>query len=222
MQTMRTACTLILWALSLICGLAACGASGPYAERLFENGQFYTVDPGQPWAEAVAVTGGEIIFVGSTADAQAFIGPGTQRFDLEGRTVLPGFHDSHVHLIEAFHQASGTCLLASGVDPELWIDELQACAGDQVGTEWVMGVGHSIHDLLEHIEWGGRPPVQILDDAVWDRPMVIMEETSPFRVGQQRGLASGGFRRVHARSTRWQDPQGCHGGAQRHLARRCR
>ena len=159
-------------------GACAESSSAQPADRILENGQIYTVNPEQPWAEAVAFSAGEIVFVGTDAAAQAWVGPHTQRFDLQGRTVIPGFHDSHVHLLEAFHRAQGTCLLSAGVNPELWIPELQGCAPQQVGTDWVLGVGHSIYDLVDHIEAGGRPPVEILDDAAGDQPLVILEETS--------------------------------------------
>ncbi|REC55394.1 amidohydrolase [Rhodosalinus sediminis] len=62
------------------------------------NGRLLTFDAANPAAEALAVAGGRIAAVGSTAGIRGLAGPGTRVFDAQGCTVLPGFIDSHVHL----------------------------------------------------------------------------------------------------------------------------
>jgi predicted amidohydrolase YtcJ len=62
------------------------------------NGRLVTFDPECPRAEALAIRGGTISAVGSTAEIRALAGPDTRVFDAGGATVLPGFIDSHVHL----------------------------------------------------------------------------------------------------------------------------
>ncbi len=163
------------------------------ADFVLQGGMVYTVNAAQPWAEAIAVRDGQIIFVGSTADAQAHVGAQTQVADLGGQMVLPGFHDSHIHLLEAHHQALGTCLLESGISPEAQIPVIQDCAPSQVGTDWVLGFGHSIYDLLDHLDAGGRPPVEILDEAVPDGPALIMEELSHSMWANSAALAAAGI-----------------------------
>jgi len=59
----------------------------------------FTADAGQPRAEAVAVRGRRILFVGDAEDASRLRGPGTRMVDGRGRTLLPGFVDSHFHLL---------------------------------------------------------------------------------------------------------------------------
>ncbi len=66
-------------------------------ERIFFNGKIYTVNPAQPWAEAVAVAGGRILAVGADAEILAVAGPQTERIDLGGRLTLPGLCDAHIH-----------------------------------------------------------------------------------------------------------------------------
>ncbi len=61
------------------------------------NGKIWTENPRQKEAEAVALSGGHIAWVGSTAAILKLEQPGTQSIDLEGRRVLPGFNDAHVH-----------------------------------------------------------------------------------------------------------------------------
>lgn len=68
------------------------------ADLVFQNGSVYTANDAQPRAEAVAVKGQRIIFVGSNADAKKFVGQNTRVVDLKGQTLLPGFTDSHQHL----------------------------------------------------------------------------------------------------------------------------
>jgi hypothetical protein len=70
-----------------------------YADLLIMNAAVYTVDQANPRAEAVAVKGNTIVFVGSTAEAEAWRGPETQVIEGHGRTLLPGFIDSHFHLL---------------------------------------------------------------------------------------------------------------------------
>jgi TonB family protein len=68
------------------------------ADVVFKNGNIYTVNDKQPRAEAVAVKGGKIIFVGSNKNAKAYEGKETRIVDLQGNTMVPGLTDSHYHL----------------------------------------------------------------------------------------------------------------------------
>jgi predicted amidohydrolase YtcJ len=68
------------------------------ADVVFKNGNVYTAIERQPHAEAIAIKGGRIIFVGSNADAKAYEGGRTRVIDLNGETVLPGLTDAHYHL----------------------------------------------------------------------------------------------------------------------------
>ncbi|HVQ55976.1 MAG TPA: amidohydrolase family protein, partial [Pyrinomonadaceae bacterium] len=67
------------------------------AELIIINANVRTMAPAQPKAEAVAVSGGEIIAVGSTKSIRALAGEDTKTIDAGGRLVIPGFNDAHVH-----------------------------------------------------------------------------------------------------------------------------
>lgn len=69
------------------------------ADIIFFNGDLHTVDRENPRANAVAIKDGKFVAVGSDAEIMAFRGDGTQLVDLQGRTVIPGLNDSHLHLI---------------------------------------------------------------------------------------------------------------------------
>ena len=68
------------------------------ADRVFVNGNIYTVDEAFSTASAIAIQDGRFIYVGSDAGAQAHIGSETFVSDLEGKTVIPGLHDAHIHI----------------------------------------------------------------------------------------------------------------------------
>src|SRR4030043_867919 len=99
-KEMRTVkCLLFL----LVCSLALmnCVRSGEeMADLGLVNGSVWTVNPAQPWAEAVAMDGDRISRVGRTADIKKLAGKKTRIIDLKGALVLPGFIDSHTHFLE--------------------------------------------------------------------------------------------------------------------------
>lgn len=159
------------------------------ADLVLHNGAIYTVDEAQPWAEAVAIKDGRLVFVGADEDVEPFIGTETEVMDLDGRMVLPGIHDVHLHPLEAGSSVAGTCLLPEDTDPEEMIDLLRRCAPKQIGTNWVLGWGHSITNLLE----SERPPIEILDEAIPDRPAVMMEQTSHSVWVNSAALAAAGI-----------------------------
>lgn len=69
------------------------------AEMIVVNARVLTMDAGRPRAEAVALAGGKVLAVGSRAEVEAVAGPGARVIDAGGRTVLPGFVESHLHLV---------------------------------------------------------------------------------------------------------------------------
>jgi predicted amidohydrolase YtcJ len=147
----------------------------PSKSQLFVNGKIYTVNEKQPWAEAILVENGVIKFVGSNDEAKKIAAKNVETIDLKGKMMLPGIHDVHTHPLEAMSDFAGTCELDSQeTDAENFIEILNECKDEQLATNWVLGSGHSVFTLLD----AKRPPVEILDEAIPDRPAVIMEETS--------------------------------------------
>jgi predicted amidohydrolase YtcJ len=80
---------------------AACPASAQPPDTVLLNGKILTVDPTSSTREALAIRGGRIIAVGTTADIRRLAASATQVIDLQGRTVVPGLIDSHMHAIRA-------------------------------------------------------------------------------------------------------------------------
>lgn len=79
-------------------GLATAALAAEPAQTVFVNGNIYTMDERQPRAEAIAVKGDRIVFVGSNADAKKFQTADVRTIDLGGKTVVPGLTDSHCHI----------------------------------------------------------------------------------------------------------------------------
>lgn len=78
----------------------------PVADRVYTNGTIYTVDSQRTLAEAIAIKDGEIVAVGDSESVSQWIGASTQVEDLDGKMVLPGFHDAHIHPMQAAAESS--------------------------------------------------------------------------------------------------------------------
>lgn len=144
------------------------------ADQVFLGGQVYTVDANQPDAQAVAVKGNKIVFVGTTEQVQAFITKQTVIYDLKGRTLMPGFHDVHIHPLESGSDSTQFTLDETQVDAEQFIDPIAQASQAFPYSNWLIGYGHSIATLHD----AERSPREILDEAVPNRPVIIMEQTS--------------------------------------------
>ncbi|MEH6581589.1 MAG: amidohydrolase [Halioglobus sp.] len=107
----------------ILAGLMACSPAQEKrtvepADRIFVNGRIYTLDDSQPWAEALAVRGDEIIYVGNSADASNLEGENTTVTDLDGRLLLPGFIETHMHIGDGLAQAEALKLTPEMSKPE--------------------------------------------------------------------------------------------------------
>jgi predicted amidohydrolase YtcJ len=82
-------------------GLVGAALSAQSPDAIMVNGKILTVDRQFSISQAIAIRDGRIVAVGSTADVQRLAGPATRAIDLQGRTVIPGLIDSHLHAIRA-------------------------------------------------------------------------------------------------------------------------
>jgi predicted amidohydrolase YtcJ len=89
----------IAFVVCALIGTATLSAQGP--DTILVNGKILTVDRQFAIREAIAIRDGRIMAVGTTADVQKLAGPATRAIDLQGRTVIPGLIDSHLHAIRA-------------------------------------------------------------------------------------------------------------------------
>src|ERR1043166_6242834 len=120
------------------------------ADIVFRNGNVYTANDKAPRAQAIAVKGDRIVFVGSNEAAQKFVGANTRVVDLKGNTVLPGFTDSHQHL-SGVGQREMTLNLEGTTSLEDLLAKVKARVDQAKPGEWVTGRGW--------IETHWQPPV---------------------------------------------------------------
>ncbi len=157
----------LLWLIVLHSSAAAQTVAPPQpADTVFRGGGVYTVDAARSWADAVAVRAGRIIYVGTDAGLAKWIGPQTRSIDLNGKMLLPGFHDSHVHLV-----GGGIELDECNLNGLATMDEVLAAvrqfAKQHPTKKWIRGGGWPL--TLS----GGNPHKDLLDKIVPDRPVIL-------------------------------------------------
>ena len=110
------------------------------ADIVFKNGNVYTANDKAPRAQALAVKADRIIFVGSNAAAQRYVGPNTRVVDLKGSTVLPGFTDAHQHL-SGVGQREMTLNLEGTTSLDDFLAKVKARVDQAKPGDWVTGRG---------------------------------------------------------------------------------
>jgi predicted amidohydrolase YtcJ len=137
------------------------------AEMIITNARVLTMDEARPRAEAVALGGGRILAVGSKSEIEALAGPATRVVDAGGRTLLPGFVESHLHLVLGGNELSQ--LQLGGVQGfEALASAFRAYAARNPGLPLLMAQG-AAYEILDH-------PVtrHDLDRVIADRPIAMM------------------------------------------------
>ena len=110
------------------------------ADLVLRHATIYTVDAAHPTAQAVAVTDGKVIFVGTDAGVQKFIGSSTRTIDLEGRFVFPGFADAHAHF-PGIGAREMTLNLEGTKSKAEFLSRVAAVVKQKKAGEWVTGGG---------------------------------------------------------------------------------
>jgi predicted amidohydrolase YtcJ len=138
------------------------------ADIVFKNGNVYTANDKSPRAQAIAVKADKIVFVGTNAAAQKFVGANTRVVDLKGSTVLPGFTDSHQHL-SGVGLREMTLNLEGTTSLEDLLAKVKARVDQAKPGEWVTGRGW--------IETHWQPPVfptrWDLDKVAPNNPVIL-------------------------------------------------
>ena len=137
------------------------------ADLVLTGGRIFTADAAKTWAEALAVRGGRIAAVGGDRDVRALVGPGARVIELRGRTVTPGFGDSHVHPPMA-GLARIRCELHGLRGLDEYLAAVAAYTGANPDVEWITGGGWSLADFP-----GGLPRREDLDRVCPDRPIFL-------------------------------------------------
>jgi predicted amidohydrolase YtcJ len=178
----------------------------PGADLLLVNGRVYTIAWGEPsldgaiaadaphddtgWhpdAEALAVSDGRVVFVGSAGNAEAHRGSATRVIDVGGAVVLPGLVDSHAHIQELGREKVQANLVGAA-DEEEAIDRVAAYASDVPPGEWIIGWGWDEGEWANHY-----PTAERLSERFPDNP-VVLKSLHGFAVwGNRMALALAGI-----------------------------
>jgi predicted amidohydrolase YtcJ len=124
--------------LACIFSLTAAAQSRPAADLIISNAKIWTVDKSNPTAQAVAVLGDRIVAVGANSDVDIWRGPKTRVIDAEGKLLLPGFNDSHVHFVNG-GLALDAVQLNDATSPEEFARRIGERARQAPKGEWIMG-----------------------------------------------------------------------------------
>ncbi len=150
------------------------GASGLFAsDTILIHGHIYTGNPKAPWAQALAITGSRVDAVGTDQEILSRKSAKTEVIDLRGRTVVPGFSDSHTHMWFAGLELHGLNLSTPESsttpedDPEELVNRIKAYVGSRPNGKI----------LIARADFSTTPPStptrELLDRAVSDRPAIV-------------------------------------------------
>ena len=164
----RTLLALVIASLTAACGPAQAPLQTADAPDLvILNGRVLTMDDKGTTGEAVAVRGGAILQVGTTAAIQALAGPATRVLDAAGGTVAPGFNDSHLHFLEGALGLGDADLSGLATLAEVQ-SAIRTFAETHKAPTWVIGRGWVYRPFP-----GGSPTAAQLDAVVTDRPALM-------------------------------------------------
>lgn len=140
------------------------------ADTIFINGNVYTVEAKQPWAEAVAIKNGKIIYVGNTKGAKKYRNKNTKIIDLEGKMLLPGFVDSHLHASETVNSLYSVDLANARTIDE-YVQAVEQYRNEHSDVKVIHGAGWS-NTLFS----SSGPTKDLLDAVVKDIPVALISE----------------------------------------------
>ena len=160
--------------------LSLAGPSLYSSDTVLLNGHIYTANTQNQWAEALAISGDKIDAVGSNADIERNRSANTKIIDLQGKTVIPGITDGHVHLwfgalaLHGFNLSTPESNITPK-DSDLLLGKIKSYAASHPQDPVIFG---RVNFITEYIASGSsykKPTVthELLDRAVPGRPVVI-------------------------------------------------
>lgn len=165
-QFMTAAAMFLLLFSAAVAGAKPSPRAHGHADLVVRNAVIYTVDAARSWAQALAVKDGRLVFVGDDAGLSRWIGPATKVVDGREKLILPGFHDTHVHLALAASRRQ-YCDLGYPKSLAATRQAITGCVEKASGSRWVLMSNPnttvfanegSMRDVLDAIE-PSRPMV---------------------------------------------------------------
>ena len=188
--------------------IVACQSPSPRADLVIQNANIYTVDDAQPTAEVIAVIGDTIAFVGTQADAQAWIGENTSVLDLEGNTVTPGLIEGHAHFMGIGINQLELDLMATQSFEEI-IAQVQAAAQQAKPGDWITGRGwhqdkwDSLPKLVQ-----GFPVHDALSAASPNNPVYLKHASGHMALANAQAMETAGVMNIDQEGMQAQEVAG--------------
>lgn len=188
-----TATFLVTLASSAPVALAAAAGTAP-ADTIYRNGYVYTVDAKDSVQQALAVRAGRIVYVGDDAGTQAYTGKKTRVIDLQGRMLMPGLIDGHMH-----PQSGGSRLLNCSLDYEnLSVPQfqarIQACLDKDKKSDskrWMVVVNWFQQGMQPE---GIETTAATLDALKTERPIIVRSSFGHSSLLNSKGIALAGIK----------------------------
>lgn len=171
------------------CALAACSKPDPTpaADLVLLSGNIKTP---AGFAEALAVTDGRIVAVGDNDSISSYQGDATRLIELGGSTVLPGFHDVHVHPLFGGITYSGAnntnCTIVQGSSLDVMREAIAACIAKLREGDWLTGGQWDASTI------GQVPNRQMIDDITGDFPVILNDTSGHSALANTRALEIAG------------------------------
>ena len=149
------------------------------ADMVLVHGKIWTENPRQKEAEAIAIVGNRIVSVGSSAEIMKLAGPATKVIELDGKRVVPGFNDAHVHFVDGGTGLASVHLGDAKTQAE-FRRRIAAFARTLPKGAWIL------EGFWDHEQWAPAqlPTHQLIDDVTPDNPVFVS------RVDGHMGLAN--------------------------------
>lgn len=181
---------LALLTFSLISLVPLSAQPSPRADTIIVHARIYTVNPQEPWAEAVVIRGEKILAVGDEKATAAYRDSQTRIIDAGGRLVLPGFTDCHIHFMDGSVGLTQVDLNGAGSIAEIQ-ERVKKYAASHPHEPWITGMGWTYPTFGP----AALPDKKILDQVVPDRPVYLVAFDGHSSWANSKALAMAGITR---------------------------
>jgi predicted amidohydrolase YtcJ len=155
------------------------------ADKIYFNAKIWTGDPANAWADAIAIKGNEIVYVGK--DYQSFKGTNTEMIDLGGKLMTPGFIDNHTHFLSGGYNLSAVDLRKAKT-PQEFISILKEFCQKQNDDRWILGGD------WDHEAWGGELPSRNwIDSVTGNHPLFVNRYDGHMALANSKALELAGI-----------------------------
>ena len=179
---------ILYFTIAAVLSLPFIKVSAETAESVYYNGRVYTVDDNLPWAQALAIQGSRLVYVGDDKTVKEYVGDETQVVDLQGRMVMPGIHDAHTHLLWAGQHLNYGCKFPSDATLDEMLATLQDCAAGRPEDEWLVAGLFQFGQFPDN-----RPHKSHLDKAFPSTPVYLREGSFHHGLLNSRALELAGI-----------------------------